>query len=351
MELIYTKLMIKKDKTLIDALELMDSSGYKLLIVMDDDKFHSLISIGDIQRAIISGVELESCINSHLRDNIKFARTHDNEQFIVDLMTKHRMDFCPVINSKKELERVVFWDDIKGEKPLYKKSKIDLPIVIMAGGKGTRLKPLTNIIPKPMVPFGDKSIINVIFEKFLNEGCKDFYVSGNYMFDLLKLHIESLDLPVNIDVVKELNPTGTGGSLALFKDKIKSTFIVTNCDILIYDDYSKFLKYHEDNGNEITVVSSIKTYKIPYGTLETKANGLLNNISEKPKLSYQINTGFYILEPSVFNLVPFQKFINITDVINLVKKNGGRVGVFPVSDNSWKDIGEWNLFLKESYFN
>lgn len=341
---------ININKTLIDALELMDNSGYKLLIVMDDKKFYSLISIGDIQRAIVNGAPLDSCLISHLRDNIKYVRTHDDEQTVIDLMTKHRMDFCPVINSKNELKKVVFWDDITKEKPRFKKNKINLPVVIMAGGKGTRLKPLTNIIPKPMVPFGDKSMINVIIEKFMNNGCKDFYISGNYMFSLLKLHIQNLNLPVNIEIVKELKPTGTGGSLALFKNKIKKTFIVTNCDIIINDEYNKFVEYHRDNNNAITIISSIKTYNIPYGTLKTTKNGLLETFSEKPKLSYQINTGFYILEPNVIDLVPEEKFIHITEIIDIIKDNGGRVGVFPVSEKSWKDIGEWNLFLDQSSF-
>jgi len=350
MEANYNKFSIEKSKTLIDALELMDNSGHKLLIVIEDNKFHSLISIGDIQRAIVNGAPLDSCLMSHLRENIKFARTNDDEQFIVDLMTNYRMDFCPVINSKNELEKVIFWDDITREKPVFKNNKIDLPVVIMAGGKGTRLKPLTNIIPKPMVPFGDKSMINVIIDRFMDNGCKDFYISGNYMFDLLKLHIKQLNLSVNIDIVKEIKPTGTGGSLALFKNKIKKTFIVSNCDILIDDEYHKFVKYHKENKNDITIISSIKTYNIPYGTIETTNNGLLASVSEKPQLNYQINTGFYILEPSVIDLVPEEKFIHITEIIELIKKNGGRVGVFPVSEKSWKDIGEWDLFLDQSSF-
>ncbi|MDA7621157.1 sugar phosphate nucleotidyltransferase [Akkermansiaceae bacterium] len=346
----YNKFSIENSSTLIDALELMDESGHKLLIVNKEGKFHSLISIGDIQRAIVNGAPLDSSLMPHLRVNIKFARSTDNEKFIVDLMTKYRMDYCPILNSKNDIERIFFWDDIKRNLLVLKKNKIDLPVVIMAGGKGTRLKPLTNIIPKPMVPFGDKSMINVIIERFMDNGCKDFYISGNYMFDLLELHIKQLNLPVNIDIVKEIKPTGTGGSLALFKNKIKKPFIVSNCDILINDEYHKFVEYHNKNKNDITIISSIKTYNIPYGTIETTSKGLLKSISEKPKLNYQINTGFYILEPHIIDLVPEQKFIHITDIIELIKKNGGRIGVFPVSEKSWKDIGEWDLFLEQSNF-
>ena len=345
----YINLSIEKSKTLIDALRLMDKSGYKLLIVTNSGKFFSIISIGDIQRAIINGASLESCLLNHLRENIKFAREGDSEKFIIDLMTKYRMEFCPVLKSNDELLDIVFWSDLKSNKPILKINKIDIPVLIMAGGKGTRLKPLTNIIPKPMVPFGDKSIINSIINQFIANGCKDFFISGNYLFDLLKLHLESLNLSVNLDIVKEQKPTGTGGSIALFKDKIKTTFIVSNCDILIKDEYYKFVEYHNKNNNDITIVSSIKSYNIPYGILETTKNGLLSNVSEKPSLNYQINTGFYILEPHVINVVPDGEFIHITEIIDLIKKDGGRIGVFPVSEKSWFDIGELDLFLNQSF--
>jgi NDP-sugar pyrophosphorylase family protein len=138
---------------------------------------------------------------------------------------------------------------------------------------------------------------------------------------------------------------GTAGSLSLLKGKIDKTFFVTNCDIKIDQDYAEILKYHLENKNELTVVAAVKSYEIPYGTIETKENGLLASMAEKPEIRLNINTGFYILEPQLIDEIPQDTFYNITDLIEKLQSEGRRVGVFPVTQNSWKDIGEWKEYL------
>lgn len=138
---------------------------------------------------------------------------------------------------------------------------------------------------------------------------------------------------------------GTAGSLRLLKDKLHSTFFVSNCDILINENYGDILKYHQENSNELTVVAALKTYSIPYGTIITKENGLLESIEEKPNLSFKINTGLYILEPSVLEDIP-NKFFHITHLMEKLQKDGRRVGVYPISQNDWIDMGDWDEYLK-----
>ena len=139
----------------------------------------------------------------------------------------------------------------------------------------------------------------------------------------------------------------------LIKEKIDRTFFVSNCDILIDQDLEEIYNYHINNSNLITVVSALKNYKIPYGTLETELNGILKKIDEKPEIVFQINTGMYILEPEVLNFIPENVFFHITDLIEKVMKSKGRVGVFPVSENSWRDVGNWkdynDLLITEGY--
>ena len=139
---------------------------------------------------------------------------------------------------------------------------------------------------------------------------------------------------------------GTAGSLFLLKDRIKETFFVNNCDILIDQDYSEILDYHYENKNEITLVAALKNITIPYGTLETGINGSLIELKEKPDLTFKINSGMYILEPHLLNEIPENKVFHITQLIDQVKKRNGKVGVYPVSEKSWKDIGDWNEYLK-----
>jgi NDP-sugar pyrophosphorylase family protein len=241
---------------------------------------------------------------------------------------------------------VYFWEDVFIETKPHPVQQFDLPVIIMAGGFGTRLKPLTNVIPKPLIPIGEKTIIENIFDRFAVHGSNRFYLSVNYKADLIKYYLENLNLEHEISYFIEDKPLGTAGSLSLLKGKINSTFFVSNCDIIIEQDYSEILKYHQENKNEITIVAALKNYAIPYGTIETGNNGQLLSLKEKPELTFKINSGMYILEPSLLDEIPTNEFFHITYLIEKIKLRNGNVGVFPVSEGSWKDIGEWDEYWK-----
>jgi NDP-sugar pyrophosphorylase family protein len=262
-------------------------------------------------------------------------------------MIEKRAEAMPVIDEYGFLKDVVFWEDIIDEDSPSKKEKINLPVVIMAGGKGTRLKPLTNVIPKPLIPIGEKTILEDIMDSFLEYGCNKFYLTVNYRADVIKYYMkEQAFSTYSLEYFEETEPLGTAGSLHLLEDKIKDTFFVTNCDIMIDDNYAEILKYHKQNKNELTVVAALKNYSIPYGTIDTGKDGIIKSLKEKPDLTFKINTGLYILEPHLINEIPKNKFYHITTLIEKLKKQNRRVGVFPVSENSWKDIGEWKEYLK-----
>ena len=141
-------------------------------------------------------------------------------------------------------------------------------------------------------------------------------------------------------------PLGTAGSLHLLKDRISSTFFVSNCDILVDEDYSAILDYHTKNKNEITLVAAINTVIIPYGTLETSEGGLLKAISEKPEYTFKINTGMYILEPHLINEIPYNEYLDITTLIEKLFREKRSVGVFPINEGSWIDIGNWENYMR-----
>ena len=253
----------------------------------------------------------------------------------------------PVVNDRREIVKVIFWEDLFGSPILPPKKQFHVPVVIMAGGLGSRLKPLTNVIPKPLIPINEKTIIEHIFDRFREHGCDSFYISVNYKAELIEYYLDEQNLPYNIVYFKENVPMGTAGSLSLLKGKIKDTFFVSNCDILIEEDYSEILEYHKRNNNEITIVAALKSYNIPYGTIKSGEKGELKELIEKPCFTFKINSGMYILEPHLIDEIPNDKFFHITQLIEKVKNRRGRVGVFPVSEKSWKDIGEWSVYLKE----
>ena len=334
---------VSSSTKLIDVLKKMDKTGHKLLIVADDMNFVGVVSIGDLQRCILKCVDLNIEVKDIIRPDIIFATEATPTDCIKEQMLEFRMEFMPIIAADGSIKDVIFWEDLFPVRMEAIKLGENYPVVIMAGGVGSRLKPLTNVIPKPLIPIGDKTIIEYIMDKFEEVGCDDFYFSVNYKADILKYYLESKKKKVFY--FQEPRPLGTAGSLYLLKDRLNSTFFVINCDILVDIDLSLLMDFHKKNRNIITIVSVIKNYQIPYGTLKTGQNGELIELIEKPNEVYQINSGLYILEPEVFTYIEDNKFLHITTLIEKLMSVGKKVGVFPVNEHSWTDMGNWEEYL------
>ena len=348
MEKLIKEICISQNGTLLDALRQMDRLARKLLIVVDDnDKYVSMISIGDIQRSIIANMELTNQIFKVVNKVDKIvAKPEDDLVAIKEKMFAIRAEFMPVVSKERTIKKVIFWSELFQVKERIT-ADLSLPVVIMAGGKGSRLKPITNVLPKPLIPIGEKTILEEIMDRFVSAGCNRFLVSVNYKAEMIKHYFETLNHPdYRIEYFQEGKPLGTAGSMYLLKGKINTTFFVSNCDILIDQYLDDICQYHKVNKNAITIVSALKHYRIPYGTIKTGENGALLSFSEKPELSFQINTGMYLLEPEILGEIPNNQFFHITDLIEKVKKSGRDVGVFPISEGSWKDIGEWSEYNK-----
>ena len=324
----------------------MDEQHVKMLFVFEDARFVSILTIGDIQRAIVKNISLDNCISTIVDRNKKFAHEGDPMDTIREKMMRLRAECMPVLNDDGELVDVIFWKDLFEKDESQSREKINLPVVIMAGGKGTRLKPITNVIPKPLVPIGDKTILETIMDQFEEIGCTKFYMSVNYKADMMKYYLGQLDHKYDIEFFQEEKPLGTIGSVSLLKDKITTPFFVSNCDSINEQDYRDVYDYHVENHNDLTIVTMVKSFRIPYGVIETGEDGLMVSLSEKPELTYQVNTGVYILNPNCIDEIPQGEFFHITHLMEKIKARGGRVGCFPVSEHAWKDMGEWPEYLK-----
>ncbi len=337
---------IEGNQSIMSALKQMDDVRSKLLFVFSHEKFLGILTIGDIQRSIIRGTALDSPVCSILETDKIYASPNDSIEKTKKTMHSQRIECMPVIDDASNLVNVWFWDELFPVNSSEEREKIDIPVVIMAGGKGTRLKPITNVIPKPLVPVGDKTILEVIMDQFEGIGCHKFYMSVNYKADMMKYYLSQLDHKYDIEFFMEDKPLGTIGSVSLLKGKITTPFFVSNCDSINEQDYRDVYDYHVNNHNDMTIVTMVKSFKIPYGVIETGADGLMVSLSEKPELTYQVNTGVYILNPSCIDEIPEGEFFHITHLMEKIKKKGGRVGCFPVSENSWHDMGEWPEYLK-----
>ena len=342
------EVQIEHSASILSALKQMDETKHKLLIVTKDDRFLRLLSIGDIQRAIIKGVNLNGNVDGILRPETKVASVHDDMNAVRASMLERKNEFMPVIDDEQRIVDVIFWEDLFESKERVTQSKLNLPVVIMAGGKGTRLRPLTNVLPKPLIPIGEQTMMEDIMDRFVECGCNNFYVSVNFKADFIRHYFDNFATKkYNIEYFQEDKPLGTAGSLHLLKGKINDTFFVSNCDSILDEDYGEILNYHRENKNEITVVSVMKSMYIPYGTLETGENGLLKVIQEKPELTFKINTGMYVLEPHLLKEIPSDRIYHITYLTEKLVNEGRRVGVYPVNEGSWTDVGNWDEYLKQ----
>jgi dTDP-glucose pyrophosphorylase len=340
------ELVIKSDASILEALKQMDLVSHKLLIILEGDLFIGLVTIGDIQRSIIKNMTLDTPVYQVIRSSFILAFDDETMEEIKQKMVALRLEFMPVLDRQNRLVDVYFWDDVfSSGHQIPEQQQLHIPVVVMAGGYGTRLKPLTNIIPKPLIPIGEKSILETIIDSFNKAGVKDFYISVNYKAEMIKFYFDSIaNKNYNLSYFKEDKPLGTAGSLHLLKDKLSTSFFVSNCDIIVDQDYTEVFKYHQMHQNELTLVASLKNYSIPYGTVESGPDGRLTTIEEKPELTFMINCGLYILEPHLLDEIPVDEFFHITHLIQKIKDRQGKIGVFPISEKSWTDIGDWKEY-------
>ena len=372
----FKDLCICRDATMLQAMEQMDRVRHKLLMVMDGDVFCGLLSIGAIQRAIVRGISPKTAISEILRKGIVVCKVGDSDEKIKAEMLKCRAEYMPIVESsgvgfsaetqgrrdESRVVDVVFWEELFGEAMHTRATvgKYDLPVVVMAGGEGTRLRPLTNILPKPLLPIGKKTIIETIMDRFVEIGCRRFFISLNYMADTIERYLtEHNDGRYEFTFFREDRPMGSGGSLSLIRDKIKEPFFVTNCDNILQQDLAEIVEVHRQNKNEMTVVAAVKSMKLPYGNLlvagdvETHAGHMelvdgerVVKVEEKPEFLFRVNTGVYVMEPELLKEVPDGRYFPITDLMNIIINRNGRVGCFPITDGSWCDIGNWEDYTK-----
>lgn len=338
--------IIVPECSILEAMKMMDDTKNKILFVYSNYTFIGIFTLGDAQRAIIKGYALITPVIDVLDRNKIYANISDSIEVVKDKMKNIRAECMPVVDTEGNLVNVYLWNEVFKCSELEQREKIDLPVVIMAGGKGTRLKPITNIIPKPLVPVGDKTILEVIMDQFEGIGCKKFYMSVNYKADMMEFYLSQLDHKYDIEFFMEDKPLGTIGSVSLLKGKITTPFFVSNCDSINDQDYRDVYDYHVQNKNDLTIVTMIKSFRIPYGVIETGVDGIMTALREKPELNYQVNTGVYILNSECIDEIPPNEFFHITHLMEKIKARGGRVGCFPVSEGAWHDMGEWPEYLK-----
>ena len=330
------EMYIEEDKDILQAMKQLDISARKTLFVHDEMKLLAAVTDGDIRRWILKNGDLHApvkCVANYQPKYLYENQSQDAQQ----IFEKYPIDAIPVVDQNMKIKNVIF----RNMKLIRRKEfSENIPVVIMAGGLGTRLSPYTNILPKPLIPVGEVPIAEHIINRFKEYGCKNFYMIVNYKRNMIKAYFDDIEKDYSLEFVTEEKKLGTGGGISLLKGKIDSTFILTNCDILIDDDLTKAYKRHKEAGDKITMICSIKNFIIPYGVINVTEHGEIASMQEKPEMSFLTNTGCYIVEPEVIDKMEYNEPIDFPTLIEKCRTEGQKVGVYPISENAWLDMGQ-----------
>ena len=329
-----SKLKGNQNITVSEAMQQIDTNAGGILFLLDDNE-HLLACItdGDIRRYLLAGGQMSDNVLAAANKHPRFARSFDEAKHLF-----HKKNFIAIPMVDDDMKIIDIYTDSDGASK--EKASLKVPVVINAGGKGTRLAPYTKVLPKPLIPVGDLPILEHIMNEYQSYDCTDFHIIVNYKRDLMKAYFADNERAYNITWYDEDKPLGTGGGLSLLKGVFKDTFFFANCDALLTADYESMLKFHKENGNVITMICAYKNINIPYGVVDMGINGVIEGMREKPLMSFLTNTGIYIVEPSVVDSMVDGEAIGFPDIVERERQKGHKVAVYPVSENDWMDMGQ-----------
>lgn len=332
--MLHKELWIDQGRTLRDALAQLNQLPIKILMVQQNGRLTGTLTDGDVRRYLLANGSLEDavCLAAHPHPQTAASREEGEEM----LRRESEYSAIPVVDGDGMLMDVVIAPQAEKTAP----AALYLPVVIMAGGKGTRLYPYTKILPKPLIPVGDKPIIEHIMDRFSQYGCEDFHIIVSHKRQLIKAYFSESDHPYQIHWYDEDTPLGTGGGLSLLKGSMVSTFFLINCDILLLADYGEMLRSHRERKNAVTMIAARKRITIPYGVVETGEGGAIKGFREKPSFDFLTNTGMYLVEPQVLEDIADGVPIGFPTIMEQQLAKGRRVGAYEVDEEDWLDMGQ-----------
>lgn len=327
--------IVSETNTVLEVMKAINQNTKGIAFICNNGILNAVVTDGDIRRFILKNGDLNDLIKEIANYNPKYVTNNDQIDYTA-YMKQYSITALPIVGKKMKLLSIRFLYDNR----IIKNTNMNIPVVIMAGGKGTRLYPYTQILPKPLIPIGEKTITELIMDRFEAFGCKHFDMIVNYKKNFIKSFFIDNDVTRDIDFINECEFLGTGGGLKLLEGRYHDSFFMTNCDIIIEEDYSEIMKHHVEENNIITIVSATKKITIPYGTIDLSTNGQVLKLNEKPSFSFLTNTGFYVIHPRFLEKIPKDTFIHITDIIQICADEGEKVGIYPISEYAWMDMGQ-----------
>ena len=337
----FKKYFIDHNSKTINAFKKINKMRGQSLVVVSNNKFlKGILSFADIRKAVMNHNITNEKINKIYNKKPRFIFSDEIQEKIKNIsLNVRKLSIIPIIDRKtKKITDVLDSEKLNLFNNKKKNKKLNLNVIIMAGGKGTRLMPYTSVLPKPLLPINQKPTINHIIDRFMKYSIEKFFVTLNYKSEILKTYLKDLSKINHLIIVQEKKPLGTAGSLFLIKNKIKNDFFLTNCDTIINDNYNEIYKHHKLKKNDITIVAAAKKFKIPYGVCDTKENTFI--MKEKPALKYNVNTGFYIISKNCLKILKKKEYLDFNDFILKCKKHNKKIGIFKIREKSWIDVGQ-----------
>ena len=317
-----------------DALKILDNTHREIvLVVSDEGQLLGTVTDGDIRRAMLDGLGTDIGVIDVMNKGPVVARHGMSERGISQLMKRHRVMQMPLVNGAGRVVDLVLFSEMIQEDTPAKKA------VIMAGGQGSRLRPLTSDLPKPLLPVGDKPILEIIVEQLVDCGMVDIYLMTHYKAEMIEGHFSRLHYPsCDLHFIAESEPMGTAGGLRLLRDCLDGPFLVMNADIISRMSFKDMLRCHIDAGAAMTVATKIQDLEIPYGVIEVGEGGRIESVTEKPIMHFTFNIGVYGMSPSVLDSIPDDEVMDMPGLIRELIARGEFVNEYAVSDY-WIDIG------------
>ncbi|WP_245595668.1 nucleotidyltransferase family protein [Hydrogenovibrio kuenenii] len=328
----WKKIAVSPTSSVKDTLEVMDKTALQIaLVISEADNLLGTVTDGDIRRSLLAGATLHTPIEQAMNARPVVGHTHENEMLWVKRMNKHQFRHLPIVDNQQKIVGLFFQK--KSVEP------ISNPVVLMLGGMGTRLRPLTENIPKPMLTVGDQPILETIVKHIAEQGFEEFYFCINYLGDQIRDYFGNGEsLGIRIHYIEEKERMGTAGALSLLPELPKKPFIVMNGDLLTKVDLRALIDFHSENENAVTACVREYSQQVPYGVMELNGHEVCQLV-EKPVYRYFVNGGIYALSPESLDFVPKETFYDMPSLIDDTLAKSQKVGGFPITEY-WMDIGQ-----------
>lgn len=326
----FTSYIIDASSFMSEAIEKMNSNKHKGLVIVENNVVMGVFTRQDLVNSLhffgLNSTQMKSVART---DFFSISESEDIKE-----CTNSRYTLIPILDQERHLVDIFFPNNRKPSK------NYQYPVVIMAGGLGTRLYPYTKVLPKPLVPVSGTPMVERIIDKFRVYGCKDFFLIVNYKKEMIKAYFDEINKNYNMFYGEEKHQLGTGGGLYYIRDRVSGTFFLTNCDTILLEDYDEIYEFHNKNKNLITMIVASKIMQVPYGVVEVNKGGGIIKMDEKPSYGMLVNTGMYVVNKEALDSLKKEEKIGFPEHIERLKSGGAKIGVYPITEDKWIDMGQ-----------